>query len=509
MAKLIDATCDNCGRIFRVTFEELDHTGFFTVIKSKRDRGETQRIYNFCCYDCEKAFVKRLEKKHPEMNGSWKEADETDRRKFPRYYEERTCALCEARAELKQSHIIPRFVAKWLKNTSATGFLRTAGNPDYRVQDTFKINLLCRECENRFSSLEMYFAENIFHPFHEGVREFSYDERLTKFVVSINWRLLRIQLYRLADDQKRMMHVKKALKTWQEYLLDRKPEPDSYENHVLFLDSLESSCGDLPPGFLWYAHRAIDGTIVTFDSDHILTYAKFPGILVASCVNPSGLEGWKGTKIDKKGKIVPSQEVSHPGFLEFLIARSRMATEFRISEIEDAKIAASIRSKPERFLRSKTLEVLLATGKVRREKLRQQLNPFVRQLVDIVDSSLIDPSLPEDSKNLARLGIHLIANTLTELTKEKAEELEKDMTETLIRSRETQSDSSSTTDLEELVVIFHTCLNSTNEKKYKKIEAEFTKAEENNLYPQTRTILVVAWNPLDKKPTFNWSYQTR
>ena len=35
-----------------------------------------------------------------------------------------TCALCGQQKDLRKSHIVPRFVGKWLKSTSATGFLR-------------------------------------------------------------------------------------------------------------------------------------------------------------------------------------------------------------------------------------------------------------------------------------------------------------------------------------------------------------------------------------------------
>ena len=38
------------------------------------------------------------------------------------------CALCHESKELKESHFIPKFVGKWLKKTSATGYLRNVDN---------------------------------------------------------------------------------------------------------------------------------------------------------------------------------------------------------------------------------------------------------------------------------------------------------------------------------------------------------------------------------------------
>jgi hypothetical protein len=74
------------------------------------------------------------------------------------------CALCDKEADLRVSHIIPRFVSIWLKRTSATGFLRGVKNPEQRMQDLPKFPFLCGDCEQNFSKLENYFAKNIFYP---------------------------------------------------------------------------------------------------------------------------------------------------------------------------------------------------------------------------------------------------------------------------------------------------------------------------------------------------------
>ena len=65
-----------------------------------------------------------------------------------------TCALCGQQKDLRKSHIVPRFVGKWLKSTSATGFLRGVKNPELRLQDLPTLPLLCGDCEQIFSKLE-------------------------------------------------------------------------------------------------------------------------------------------------------------------------------------------------------------------------------------------------------------------------------------------------------------------------------------------------------------------
>jgi hypothetical protein len=43
--------------------------------------------------------------------------------------------LCGETNELRESHILPGFVYPWMKETSATGYLRFRQQPNVRVQD--------------------------------------------------------------------------------------------------------------------------------------------------------------------------------------------------------------------------------------------------------------------------------------------------------------------------------------------------------------------------------------
>lgn len=77
------------------------------------------------------------------------------------------CALCRVEGELRESHIVPRFAAKWLRNTSPTGRFRDAANPNLVAQDIQKARLLCHGCEQRFGAWEKSFAEQVFQVWHE------------------------------------------------------------------------------------------------------------------------------------------------------------------------------------------------------------------------------------------------------------------------------------------------------------------------------------------------------
>ena len=100
-----------------------------------------------------------------------------------------SCSLCGNMKPLRMSHFIPKFVGRWMKKTSATGFLSNAEDMSRRVQDLSSAPLLCGDCELRFSKLESYFADIMFYPFHmKGQRVFDYDERLGLFALSLAWR---------------------------------------------------------------------------------------------------------------------------------------------------------------------------------------------------------------------------------------------------------------------------------------------------------------------------------
>jgi hypothetical protein len=65
---------------------------------------------------------------------------------------------------MQLSHANPAFVYKWLKETSATGSLRSGERPNLRAQDGHKAYWLCRKCEEALNAFETPFATKVFHP---------------------------------------------------------------------------------------------------------------------------------------------------------------------------------------------------------------------------------------------------------------------------------------------------------------------------------------------------------
>ena len=99
------------------------------------------------------------------------------------------CKLCGSKGRLRESHIIPKFIGRWMKETGMSPYLRATGNIDKRLQDLPKVKLLCDSCENMLSAWESKFATNIFYPYaNSGKSNLRYRSWLIKFAASLTWR---------------------------------------------------------------------------------------------------------------------------------------------------------------------------------------------------------------------------------------------------------------------------------------------------------------------------------
>lgn len=101
------------------------------------------------------------------------------------------CRLCQQDRPLRDSHIIPRFVSKWLLDSTPTRGLRDLKTPNRRRQDVPTLPFLCAGCEQIFSPWEGKFAAGVFLPFHRNeAKACGYNEWGLKFASSVVWRVL-------------------------------------------------------------------------------------------------------------------------------------------------------------------------------------------------------------------------------------------------------------------------------------------------------------------------------
>src|SRR6266852_6963280 len=78
------------------------------------------------------------------------------------------CRLCQQTGNLEESHILPRFVIRWQRDTAVSA-IREAERPNVRTQDGTKLPFLCSKCEDRFEKWETPFATEVFHPAHRPI----------------------------------------------------------------------------------------------------------------------------------------------------------------------------------------------------------------------------------------------------------------------------------------------------------------------------------------------------
>ena len=186
---------------------------------------------------------------------------------------------------MRESHIVPRFVIQWLKNTGG-GYFRQAVNPNKRMQDGPKEYWLCETCEQQFSAREGYFASTVFKPYLEnGVETFAYDERLFYCFVSLLW---RSAIGTIAHDDYpnhwTYPLVAAAEKDWRGYLLGQSAAPNVGAVHV-FLSDVTSGPTIPTRNFNSYISRAIDAT-VGFNQTKCFVYIKFCRFLLFAPLTP-------------------------------------------------------------------------------------------------------------------------------------------------------------------------------------------------------------------------------
>lgn len=213
-------------------------------------------------------------------------------------------------AKLCQSHIIPKFVFHWLKGTSATGKIRSFKDPNRLKQDGVKEELLCRVCEDMFSRWEAQFANKIFWPYLKYNRDsFAYGEWLTKFITSLNWRIITNRIERdgkLPNSDKE--RLKLAEFRFRKYLLNQRKYPGHYQNNLIFVDYIESANFSMPSGLNRYLGRGIDATVV-FATKELWIYVKMGKVISLTIIAGEKLIEWKDSKIERSGGVISSKAI--------------------------------------------------------------------------------------------------------------------------------------------------------------------------------------------------------
>ncbi len=184
----------------------------------------------------------------------------------------RLCALCSRTGELKQSHVIPRFVYRALEQPDG------ASRP-----------LLCGECEDRFSRWESQFARDVFHPLVAGKAvPVKYGPWLLKFGASVCWRILENAR---RENQLGAIPAGASLKAWSDFLRGRRPDAGAHHLYLI-------RAPDVP-------RRPAIGSELHASETSAWVHVGMGPLALIGLIHGEAPGEWSGTRLPLEGKLKP------------------------------------------------------------------------------------------------------------------------------------------------------------------------------------------------------------
>lgn len=275
------------------------------------------------------------------------------------------CALCKNEDKLKRSHIIPKFVYRYLKEDSFTGKIRKISQPNISLQDGEKEEMLCGSCEDRFNRCETRFANQIYFPFkNDGFGGTEYDGAwLNYFITSVNWRNLFLDLQGFEEEEDKQLTnnqlylLKKSEEIMRSYLLNQRRDIGSIENHVFFFDTIKSADVEIASKgpYSFFQGSAFGYTVVT-KSDGIYIYANLTGIIIVTIIKKHKKEKWKNTYVkNEAGRIRIPQFSNSDLFSEMNYLLSKRGNYIKdMSDKQRKQLEEKLEKDPEKFEKSGT-----------------------------------------------------------------------------------------------------------------------------------------------------------
>ena len=233
----------------------------------------------------------------------------------------------------------------------------------------FKLPLLCRSCEELLNKCETQTANEVFHPINHsqpGIIRYE-GEWLLKFAVSVSWRSLIYWMeaskeHSLSSSKESLALINKCLRTWREFLLDKRPHPGVYQQHMILFDSIESasSTEGIPANINRFLLRGMHINVAATAGQPAFIFTKMARMFLFGFINISYPRQWIGTKIQvKRGQLRGDLRISS-GVFDYLIERAQVehAELQQISTTQWEKIAASYRQNPKRVAASETFKAM-------------------------------------------------------------------------------------------------------------------------------------------------------
>jgi len=292
------------------------------------------------------------------------------------------CKLCQDSDDLQVSHVLPRFVGKYLKDTSATGFLTAVdeNGQTSRSQDLDKRKLLCNRCELVLNEAETFFANTVFYPFKQNnLRTIPVDGRLGRFAVSVSLRVLWImQLVEHPLAKKWEGKLSKLETEWRNYLL-RTPNfiMGKHSHHVILCNEVLLAAGleNNPNLILRVLRTAAYYLFEKFEKAYV--FSNLAGVQIISMISPPDLPVSMGTQVypNQTFGIVSPTGIGWGGYYQNLLEFTRKcdAASSRLSDAQKKMIERAVNKYPERVAKSEDALII---------RMQQELHHSIQENMD-------------------------------------------------------------------------------------------------------------------------------
>lgn len=228
------------------------------------------------------------------------------------------CKLCGRPEELQLSHIIPKYVYRWMKKTGP-GRFRLIGKINKPIHDGFKEYLLCKDCEGLLAQKEKWFKDNLFDKYlNASETYFNNDPDLLYFAISIAWRVL-IYFKDSGDNYRHKVKYDQAEKEWRLFLLNNQPLNNFKDIHLVFVPENLKLDNEVKNAYSYF-YRAVDIEIAEND-DKAFVYAKFSRFILIGEILGINESEYIGTNISQLSTIGCEQEINDGYFIDYLYSR--------------------------------------------------------------------------------------------------------------------------------------------------------------------------------------------
>jgi hypothetical protein len=285
------------------------------------------------------------------------------------------CGLCGKSDNLCESHIIPKFVICYIKDTSITGRLRNTLSPNIALQDGPKYPIFCNSCEQILSIEEKLFAKNIFLPYHLGrADKFEYDFHIGRFCAIQTFRYLIFEKYHrefIEDcDRKTKNILDEAITYLRCFIFNNWKTQNNYNNYLIFLDHFYSPVMGLytiPERFNFYLYRSIDSTIVTDKFGRIFVYNKIAKMLIITSIKPKNIPDFHKWRIFSNGNIDSHDKEIPDHFFTLLIERAKLINDAysNLSEKQRYRITEEFVKNQNKIFESESTKAYLADERLK------------------------------------------------------------------------------------------------------------------------------------------------